>query len=140
MTSPPVWIAKLANELSLHLCAVDLLSPLGCHFYHNKALDQWEVTLFASRTHIVGGPLDGREKSSSFHVDLQGVHETFDEVLNFHWQPQSLGGEDDLGPHVAVEGTFDGRSVWVRILAESPERYEAGRHVHAYDYRVEDKW
>lgn len=140
MSAPPPWIAKLANDLSVHLRAFDLLSPLGCHYYRNKALDQWEVTLFASRTQVVGGPLDGREKVSAFHVDLRGVAEAFDHVLQFHWQTHSLGKEDDLGPHVAVEGTYEGRSVWVRILGESPARYETGRNVHAYDHRVEDTW
>ena len=140
MPTPPAWIARLANDLSVHLRSMDLLSPLGCHFYHNKALDQWEVSLFASRTEIIGGPFDGRERSSSFQVDLKGVAAIFDAVLQFHWQTHSLGGEDDLGPHIAVEGTYEGRSVWVRVLSESPERFDAGRSFNAYDLRVEDNW
>jgi hypothetical protein len=140
MPSPPDWLSHLADRVAEQFHATDVLSPLGCHFYHNLALDQWEVTLFASKTEIVGGKLDGVATTSNFSLDLKETFQVFDEVTNFHWQTASLGPDDDLGPHVSVEGLFEGNSVWVRVLSNPPAQFDTGRTLNAYSLRLEDVW
>ena len=118
--TPPVWLNELANDVASHLYAVDLLSPLGCHVYRNQALDQWELTLFASRTRVVGGQYDGREVVSEFSVDIAGIVRLFDDVTELHWHALSDAHADELGTHVSLEGRIDRKSVWLRITAEPP--------------------
>lgn len=139
MKTPP-WIATLANELSTAIRPFDLLSPLGCHLYRNRAIDQWEITLFASSTEIVGGPRDGETTVCRFHLDLAAATGLFDEVLAFHWQTHVAAPDDDLGPHVSIEGVYAGHSVWVRVLGEPPERFGAGRALDVNTRQLEDNW
>lgn len=140
MADPPSWLADLVNNAATHVYAVDILAPLGCHYYHNRARDQWEVTLFASRTVTVGGKRDGRVTPSRFRTDLTGLMEIFGDEALCNWQALSLGPDDDLGPHISIESQFEDHSVWLRILATAPPRYEEGRSVHAYTMKLEDHW
>jgi hypothetical protein len=130
----------MANRAARLLRAVDLLSPVGCHYYRNQARDQWEVTLFASSTEVIGGRYDGRITASKFCLDLRELLGLFDDVTGFQWQALPLGPEDELGPHISLEGRYEGRSVWLRILATAPPRFETGRCLNARDLRLDDVW
>lgn len=138
--SPPTWLAGMMNQVTEQVLAADVLAPLGCHCYHNLALDEYEVTLFASLTEILGGELDGHLTASRFHLDILGLQQVFTEVHQLHWQSHSLGEEDELGPHVSIEGEFAGKTVWLRILAFPPERYEHGRMMNVYEGKLHDLW
>jgi hypothetical protein len=116
------------------------MPPLGCHTYFDEELGQWEVTLFASRTEIIGGPEDGTLCDATFAVDLRDLLPLLDDVESFYWQANPLGDEDELGPHVAIEGAYRGQPVWLRIVAIAPDRFEAGRHVRIHERRIEDLW
>ena len=140
-TPPPhAWLVQLADEVSARLIPTGVAAPIGCHYHHNHSHDQWEVTLFAARTETVGGPLDGRISTSKFSVDLDGLAEIFDNVARFQWQALSLGQDDELGPHISVEGIYRGHSVWLRIPAVAPERFEPGRSTNAGNSRIEERW
>ncbi len=140
MSLPPAWLSDLADCVAEQFYATDVLAPLGCHYHHNRPLDQWEVTLFASRTEVVGGKLDGVTTTSGFSLDLKPIFRMFDEVINFHWQTVSMGPDDDLGPHVSIEGQNEGHSVWLRVLATPPAQFDTGRTLNAYSMRLEDAW
>lgn len=116
----------------------DLMAPIGCHFCLVDA--QWEVTLFASKTEVVGGQKDGVLKSSPFSVDLKGICDLFSEVSSLRWQALSFGADDDLGAHLSLEGIHNGMSVWLRILSTPPKRYKAGRQALTYGMEWKDTW
>jgi hypothetical protein len=130
----------MIDEVAIHVCAFDVLSPLGCHYRHNPTDQRWEVTLFASSTETVGGPRDGRKTASKFHLNLSGLVEFFPDVDKFYWQALSLGDEDELGPHVSIEAAYKGNPVWLRILAAPPADFEPGRYAHARDGQLENLW
>lgn len=140
MATPPSWLAQLANDVVSHMTPADVLAPLGCHHFHDKARDQWEVTIFAAKTETIGGQYDGRQTSSQFHLDVLGMLTVFENAEQVHWQALSLGDEDDLGPHFSMEGTYCGQSVWLRVLATAPEAFEAGRYFHANEMRLVEVW
>lgn len=140
MQDPPAWLAQMANELAIQIYGVDILSPLGCHYYHNRALNQWEVSLFAASTETVGGSQDGRVLPCRFTADLLRIAETFSQVTSFSWQPLALGSDDEIGPHISLEGHYQGHFVWLRLLAKAPERFQTGRLVRAYELKLEDVW
>lgn len=140
MSSPPEWLATLADTAAAEMAAAEAISPIGCHYYFNDATGQWEVTLFASRTEVVGGENDGSVWHTPFSVDLLGLMTIFDEVTNCYWQALPLGEGDDLGPHVAIEGRYADCSVWLRILATSPARFESGRYADMLALRLHDAW
>ena len=140
MASPPKWLAELVDRVSEQIYAVDVLAPLGCHFYRNKTLNQWEVTLFASRTATIGGKQDGRVTASRFNVDLRRLLQVFPDSVECHWQALSLGPDDQLGPHLSIEGEYKGHLFWLRVLAVAPRQIDIGRTADAYSMRLVDHW
>ena len=140
MVAPPAWLPKLADAVISHMRAVDILSPVGCHHFYDEAEQQWEVTLFASRTEVVGGENDGRWTFSRFGLDVLGLMKIFSKIESCHWQALSFGPDDELGPHVSLTGEFSGQSVWLRILSSAPERFESGRIVDVGQQRLDNTW
>lgn len=138
MAVPAVWLATLAHEIAQRIRPVDPLAPLGCHFAFHAG--RWEITLFVSTTEVVGGQYDGEAFASAFQLDLTGIESLFDEVACLGWQPIELGEDDDLGPHIAVEGVYQGHSVWLRITAYPPVGIEPGRIFNLLDSTITETW
>ena len=141
---PPLWLERFANLATETFHSADKLAPVGCHFHrYERERDlspQWEVTLFASSTEIYGGALDGSCAVSRFMLDLRMLMEIFDVVESFYWQAQTMADDDELGPHVGVEGVFEGHAVWLRITSRSPSQFESGRVVDLCANEVQDRW
>jgi hypothetical protein len=141
---PPQWIERFANLATFAFHSADKLAPVGCHFHQQEdeqsLSSQWEVTLFASSTEIYGGALDGSCALSPFMLDLKLLMEVFDVVESFYWQAQTMADDDELGPHVGVEGQFEGHSVWLRITSKPPSQFESGRVVDLCANEVQDRW
>ena len=140
MSSLPAWIEQLTVSVIERIQPIDLMAPIGCHVFHDLELNEWELTLFAARTEVVGGRCDGKITSSKFVLDLKELGELFSTVTRIQWQSHSIDQDDELGPNVSVEGMYDGHRVWLRILANSPERFETGRYVHSEELRIENAW
>lgn len=140
MSDRPNWLENLADDVILNVQAFDALPPLGCHYFFHQDVAQWEVTVFAARTEIVGGPYDGISAEAQLTVNLDGLRELFTDIRSFRWQTDRVDDTDDLGAHVSVEGNYRGNHVWLRVLAYSPEQIEAGRIVRINERRVEHRW
>ena len=138
MASPPSWLSSFVEAVTSSIRSSDALSPLGCHFQQVDCI--WEITVFASRTEIIGGSEDGRMRNSPFSVDVKLVQEAFSSVETIAWQAQRLGHRDDLGPHLAIEGRFDDKPVWLRITSTAPERFGPGRRALVNQPGFEDIW
>ena len=140
MSPPPTWLAELANRVATEMYPIDVMSPIGCHYFYSDESSQWDLTLFAADTEVVGGARDGSRSPSKFNLDLSHLNTMFSKITNFHWQALPMGPNDDLGPHVSVEGIFRGQRVWLRILSQSPECFETGRKAKPYELSMEDVW
>ncbi len=140
MPSPPHWLTELADKVATQLEGVDQLSPIGCHYYYDTDQEKWEVSLFAAKTETVGGQFDGVVTSSNFTIDLQNIPPIFSKVQSFRWQALPYGVRDELGPHLSIEGYYEGHLVWLRILANAPKRFGRGRLAKVYELRLEDVW
>lgn len=140
MAPPPEWLARLANSVAEEMHPVDLLAPVGCHHFHDADAECWEISIFAARTAVAGGPNDGAITHSGFHVDLSQLQTLFDDVVAFHWQALPLSTNDDIGSHIAIEGIFEGHRVWLRVLALAPDQFPVGRQADAYAMRLDDLW
>ncbi|HAW31641.1 hypothetical protein [Gimesia maris] len=130
----------MANQVASLMYDVDMLSPIGCHFFHNGSRNEWEVTLFASSTEIVGGEWDGVLAPSKFCFNILKLGEIFEEVESLYWQALPVDYDDQLGCHISIEGKYEGERVWVRVLAEAPEEFEAGRRMQAYEFNLKEIW
>ncbi len=140
MMNPPGWLEQLANDAVSEMLPIDILAPVGCHFHCDETNGQWEVTIFASRTEVVGGKYDGRLTESFFSLDLAAVSRLFDAVSSLHWHVVPSAGPDELGPHVSIEGLYDGHLVWLRMAAAAPEAMPVGRLVDVHAADIIDQW
>ena len=138
MTPPPDWLATLANEVAALIEPIGNMGPIGCH--HHLGPAGWEITVFAATTEVVGGPHDGRIFASKFEVDLQALIGVFSSVTAMRWQAQGLGGEDELGAHLSIEGLYGGEPVNVRIPAVAPDRFEPGRKMLVHRQSWLETW
>lgn len=138
MVSPPEWLSQFVDSVAANIHSHDVLSPLGCHFQQVKEI--WEVTLFASKTEIVGGSQDGLMCSAGFNVDVSGLVRLFSDVEAVSWQSQSLGRGDDLGAHLSVEGWHEDRQLWLRITSVAPRRFGVGRRAIVNQQQIEELW
>jgi hypothetical protein len=134
------WITELARQVLDEILPIDPLAPVGCHHFLSPETGQHEITLFVSKTEVVGGADDGRLHNSRFCLDLNGIYQAFELVTDFRWQSSRVNHEDELGAHIAIEGIYRGYPVWLRILAEAPERYDHGRIINVHTAQMEDIW
>ena len=139
---PPQWLGELATLATRAFHSQSQLAPVGCHFHKNDEVApiQWEVTLFISSTEVYGGALDGQCALSRFMVDLKELMAAFDVVESCYWQAQTMADDDQLGPHVGVEGLFQGQSVWLRITSQPPNEFEPGRVFDEFENELQNRW
>ena len=128
----------MANAVAQEIAPVDILAPIGCHYHCADGV--WEVTLFVGMTEVVGGRTDGIKRRSRFSVRLGKLDSIFAEVEHFHWQTHTLGSTDDLGPHISLEGKYQGHPVWLRILASPPRRFPAARQAWTNEAELKELW
>ncbi|HEX6984524.1 MAG TPA: hypothetical protein VF170_04070 [Planctomycetaceae bacterium] len=144
MDVPPDWLTALAGALAEHFVAAAVPSPMGAHVQRATDADApagvWEVSLFYGKTEVVGGSQDGRRVDTPFWLDLSGLREVFTRVDGFYWQAAPLGADDDLGPHVAIEGDYLGNAVRVRILAAAPPQFPSARSADTLKGTFFDLW
>ncbi len=138
MASPLNWMSDLIDHVSASIQPHDDLAPLGCHFQQYNGV--WEITLFASRTELIGGPQDGKLKDSHFNVDVKHLMGAFSTIESIAWQAHRMDQDDELGPHMAVEGTIDDKPVWLRITSTAPRQFGPGRHYFVNSKSIKDIW
>lgn len=138
MSEQPVWLNTFVDRVCACLHPIEDLPPIGCHVTREN--DIWEVTVFVSPTEIVGGQHDGERLAGLFVVDLIDLLHLFDVVESAGWQPHQQHEQDELRNHVAVEGYVNGHHVWLRALADTPERYAPGRYLNVFEKKFLDTW
>lgn len=134
----PEWLQQLSEELAAHIEPIGHDAPIGCHYCLTE--QGWEITLFVSRTEILGGESDGEAFPGRFVFNVAGLLEVLEEVDSCWWQPVHFGDADDLGPHLSITGLYAGELVWVRIPAEQPRALESGLVANVYTGRIESRW
>lgn len=138
MVVPPEWMTRFVNAVTECIYPHDVLSPLGCHYQQSNGV--WEITLFASKTEIVGGPQDGLSYNSGFNIEVLALGKIFSQVETVSWQSQKLGPTDELGAHLSIEGIYDFKQVWLRITSNAPDRFEIGRRALINQEKIEELW
>ncbi len=134
----PTWLRELADAVAAQIAPAELLAPLGCHFCEVDG--QWEVSLFAAATEVVGGSRDGRRRQSKFTLNVLKVLGMLDEIKAIHWQNRAVNRSDELGAHISIEARYAGHAVWLRVLADAPRRFSSGRQIRVNDDAIVETW
>jgi len=121
------WLDELCRSVA---DCVEAESPEGALGVRSREEEGfWDVWVYPTPVELVGGRHDGKVVVPGFSLDLQQLCELFESVVSFGWN--ALGLNWPQGPHVHVEGVFQGREVYLQVLAYAPEDEEPWLKVDA---------
>ena len=131
MAQPPAWLELLVDAVAQCMEAHSVLGPLGYRWGEEDGF--WEVMVFPSAAEMVGGAEDGAMVAPCFSLDLRELSAAFEEVIDVYWRSHALGPHDQAGAHVAIEGRYKGRHVFLQVLREAPPDERPGFRVDGHD-------
>ncbi len=121
---PPTWLADLVDSVS---ACIEAHSPMGpLEYWYSTEEEITELIIFPTPVELVGGAVDGAVVVAGFSLDLHTLQTAFERLDAVYWQAHSLGFHDVEGPHLSLEGIYQGQEVWLRVLSEPPEEAEPG--------------
>ena len=119
---PEVWLHGLVEAVAGCMMADSPTGPLGYRYGEDDGL--WQIDLYPTPVELVGGAADGEVVAPGFSLDIEELLGLFDRIDAMAWQ--SLGFPGGEGPHVSVEGVYEGHEVFVQVLAYAPDDEEPG--------------
>jgi len=121
-TDAPDWVYGLVEAVAARMEALSGPGPLG--FLYREEEGIWDIAIYPKPVELAGGAEDGRIVAPAFSLDLEELRAEFERVDAVSWK--SLGYPGGEGPHVSIEGVYQGHLVFVRVLAYAPEDEEPG--------------
>jgi hypothetical protein len=118
----PEWVYALAETVAGSMTSLSGPGPLG-FFYHEEE-GAWEIIIYPKPVELIGGADGGDIVAPGFSLDLEELRGEFERVDAISWQ--SLGCPSGEGPHVSIEGVYQGHEVFIQVLAYAPEDEEPG--------------
>lgn len=128
------WLDSLLEAVGNCVEADSPMGPLGLRY--REAEGFWEVWIYPTPVELVGGRHDGEIVVPGFTLDLEQLRSCFDSLAAIHWN--ALGLNLTEGPHVSIEGVYEGREVFLQVLAYAPRGETPGLKVDATRRRRRD--
>ena len=119
---PARWLDELIEAVADHMTADGVTGPLGVRSSEEDGI--WVVLIYLPPVELIGGAHDGEIVAPGFVLDLEGLRSLFDRVDDFSWQAFGLTLDD--GPHVSIDGIYQGREVFLQVQAYAPDDEEPG--------------
>jgi hypothetical protein len=121
---PSAWMTELVESVAGCMEAHSPMGALGWRYHEEEEL--LELVVYPTPVELVGGEQDGTIVLPGFSLDVQALQAVFERVTALSWYAQDFGPDDEEGPHLSLEGTYQGHAVWLRVLAEAPDDEEPG--------------
>jgi hypothetical protein len=121
------WLVLLLDMVSSCVEADSPMGPLGLRYSQEDGY--WEATIHPTPVELVGGRHDGEVVMPGITLDLERLQGAFEAIVAFGWNALGLNGPE--GPHVYIEGVFQGREVYLQVLAYPPKDEEPGLKLDA---------
>ncbi len=120
MADLPKWMEPLVEKVASSITVHGPDGPLELRF--RKKEGRYEILLYLLPVEMVGGPHDGGLAAPGFLLDLPQLQSAFTRVDALYWDAHGTGEEQAAdGPCLAVQGEFDSRTIWLRVLAYAPD-------------------
>ncbi len=114
----PEWVYELAEAVAGNMTSMSGPGPLG--FFYREEDGLWELVIYPKPVELVGGAEDGEILAPGFSLDLEELRNEFDRIDACSWE--SLGSPDGDGPHVSIEGVYQGHEVFLQVRWPTPRR------------------
>ena len=121
---PSAWMTALVEDVAGCMEAHSAMGEIGWRYHEED--DLATLVVYATPMELVGGEHDGAIVLPGFSLDVQALQDVFERVTALQWHAQGFGPGDEDGPHLSIEGTYQGHQVWLRVLAEAPDDEEPG--------------
>lgn len=121
---PPSWLETLVDIVANCIEAHNAMGSLEYRYSLDE--DLTELIVYPAPVELVGGAVDGAIVVPGFSLDVLALQSVFEPVEAVSWQAHGLGPHDLEGPHLSVEGRYQGHAVWLQVLAEPPQETEPG--------------
>lgn len=117
----PGWLSRFVEQVSEAMVGTQTDIELGCHVFRGSCETgtEWEVTVFPLPS-TGSRRLSGVLPAPGFSIDVGRLLCGFESTQVCRWQSTAFDVSDDLAAHLSVEGRWEGRQVWLRVLAEQP--------------------
>jgi hypothetical protein len=119
---PEVWVRRLVKAVADCMEVDSLMGPLGFGYGEDDGL--WQIDVYPTPVELVGGAVDGEVVATGFSLDVEQLRGLFERIDAVAWQ--SLGFPHAEGPHVSIEGLYQGHEVFIQVLAYAPDDEEPG--------------
>jgi hypothetical protein len=116
------WLVNLQDAVAACVEAESPMGPLGLSYGEEDGF--WEIAIYPTPVELVGGADDGAVVTPGFSLDLEQLRSAFDSIAAIGWN--ALGLNYSEGPHVYVEGVYEGRDIFLQVLAYAPEDEDPG--------------
>lgn len=116
------WLGRLLGAVAACVETDSPMGPLGMRCQEDE--DFCEIWIYPTPVELVGGPHDGEVVVPGFSLNLEQFRAIFDTAADFGWN--SLGLSNPEGPYIYIEGTYQGREVFLQVQAQAPEDEEPG--------------
>jgi hypothetical protein len=110
------WLDELLSAVAGCVEADSPMGPFAMRYHEEDGF--WEISIYPTPVELVGGRHDGAVVVPGFSLDLERFRETFDSIMDFGWN--ALGLKSEEGPSVYVEGVYEGREIFLQVLAHPP--------------------
>src|SRR5262245_57080787 len=120
------WLDGLLEAVSACVEVTSAMGPLGYRYREEDGF--WEIWIYPTPVELVGGAHDGAVVAPDFSLDLEELRSFFDSIEALGWHALGLNWSE--GPHVYVEGVYEGHEVYLKVLAQAPEGEEPGMKVN----------
>jgi hypothetical protein len=120
MADVPQWLESLVEVIG---SAMESHAPGPMGLRYREEDGEWDVLVYPLPVELIGGAHDGEVVAPTFSLDVEHVRAAFTRVDDLTWTAHAVEDEDET-PCVSFEGEYDGRDVWLRVLAYPPEDEE----------------
>jgi hypothetical protein len=120
---PDVWVPEIAEAVAKKSMCVKEPGTLG--FRYTEGDGAWIIDLYPKPVELVGGADDGRIVFPGCNMDLEGLRSLFERVDELSFQ--TPGCTCPAGPHISINGVYQGQEVFLRVLGYVPEDEEPRR-------------
>ena len=131
MSQAPAWMEALIDVVSGCMEVHHVMGPLGFRWSEDDQF--WEITVYPTPIELVGGAADGELVPPGFSLRLQELWSSFEEVTDVNWCAYDFGPHDPDGPHISIEGVYQGHHLYLRVLSEALNDEEPGLRLDTTD-------
>jgi hypothetical protein len=119
----PDWLEDLIEAVAGCMEVDEPMGSLG-YRWHDEDGDFWEIDLYPTPIELVGGAVDGAIVDPGYSLDLAALQEVFERIDALYWNTHGYHGSEP--PFVSLEGIYEGREVYLRVLSAAPDGEEPG--------------